>query len=113
MDRPLKNLAFRGNSRDDLGSFPESARSEAGHQLYLVQQGRDPEDWRPMSTVGPGVREIRIHDNDGAFRVIYVATFADAVYVLHCFQKKTQQIRKQDIELAHRRYKELAKELRR
>jgi phage-related protein len=64
-----------------------------------------------MSTVGSGVREIRIRDEAGAFRVIYVATFAEAVYVLHCFQKKTQQTRKQDIELAQRRYKELTREL--
>jgi phage-related protein len=111
VDRPLKHLSFRGSSRVDLDSFPESARSEAGYQLYLVQKGSDPDDWKPMSTVGPGVREIRIRDEAGAFRVIYVATFAEAVYVLHCFQKKTQQTRKQDIELAQRRYKELAKEL--
>ena len=64
-----------------------------------------------MSTVGPAVREIRIRDSSGAFRVIYVASFAEAVYVLHCFQKKTQQTRSQDIEMARRRYKELVKEL--
>lgn len=112
MDRPVKRLFFRGSSHDDLGNFSESARSEAGYQLYLVQQGTDPDDWKPMGTVGSGVREIRIRDNSGAFRVMYVATFAEAVYVLHCFQKKTQQTRQQDLELAQRRYKELVKELR-
>ena len=64
-----------------------------------------------MTDVGPGVREIRIREKDGAFRVIYVATFAAAVYVLHCFQKKTQKTGMRDIELAKRRYKELVREI--
>jgi phage-related protein len=64
-----------------------------------------------MSTVGQGVREIRIRDETGAFRVIYIAKFADAVYVLHCFQKKTQQTSKADIDLAAKRYRDLLKEI--
>ena len=64
-----------------------------------------------MPTVGAGVREIRIHDVDGAFRVVYVARFADAIYVLHCFQKKTQQTAKRDIDLARKRFKALMKEI--
>jgi phage-related protein len=64
-----------------------------------------------MNTVGPVVREIRIRDAAGAFRVIYTAKFADAVYVLHCFQKKTQKTSKADIDLAARRYWDLAREL--
>ena len=76
-----------------------------------VQQGRDPDDWKPMSTIGQGVREIRIRDADGAFRVIYVAKFETAIYVLHCFQKKTQKTSREDIALASRRYKDLLKEL--
>lgn len=78
-----------------------------------MQEGDDPDDWKPMSEVGAGVREIRIRDRDGIFRVIYVATLANAVYVLHCFQKKTQKTRREDLELAKRRYKELMWELRR
>jgi len=76
-----------------------------------VQEGSDPDDWKPMNTVGPGVREIRIREKDGAFRILYVAKFEDAVYVLHCFQKKTQKTSSEDIALASRRYKELVKEL--
>ena len=80
----------------------------------MVQVGRDPEDWKPMSVVGPGACEIRVRDAGGAFRVIYVAKFADAVYVLHAFQKKTQQTAQVDLSLAKQRYRialELAKEL--
>jgi phage-related protein len=76
-----------------------------------VQEGDDPEDWKPMTDVGPGVREIRIREKDGAFRVMYVATLRSAVYVLHCFQKKTRKTSSGDIELAKRRYKELVREI--
>jgi len=95
---------------EDLRAFPLTARREAGHQLDQVQNGREPDDWKPMNTVGQGVREIRIRDEAGAFRVLYVAKFSDAVYVLHCFQKKTEKTSKADVELAARRYGELLKE---
>ena len=106
-----KPVKFRGSALDDLRAFPVSARREAGHQLDQVQHGREPDDWKPMNTVGQGVREIRIRDAAGAFRVLYVAKFADAVYVLHCFQKTTQKTRKTDLDLAGERYRDLMKEL--
>jgi phage-related protein len=106
-----KPVEFRGSSLEDLRAFPATARREVGHQIDLVQNGKDPDDWKPMSTVGPGVKEIRIRDEAGAFRVIYVAKFADAIYVLHCFQKKTEQTSKHDIDLAGQRYRDLKKEL--
>lgn len=109
--RPAKYIVFQASSLDDLRTFPLSARREAGHQLDRVQHGQEPDDWKPMATVGKGVQEIRIHDESGAFRVMYVAKFASAVYVLHCFQKKTQQTSKADIDLAAKRYRELLKEL--
>ncbi|TSD90003.1 type II toxin-antitoxin system RelE/ParE family toxin [Mycobacterium sp. KBS0706] len=105
-----KPVEFRGSSLDDLRGFPASARREAGHQLDQLQRGREPDDWKPMPTVGQGVQEIRMRDTAGAFRVIYVAKFADAIYVLHCFQKKTQKTGKADIDLASRRYRELVQE---
>jgi phage-related protein len=89
--------------------FPESARRRAGQQLALLQEGRDPYDWKPMPSVGAGVREIRIRDEHGIFRVIYVTKFAERIYVLHCFQKKTQKTSQADIALAAARYKELQK----
>lgn len=97
----------------DLRAFPEAAKREAGHQLDRVQQGLEPDDWKPFQTVGDGVKEIRVRDATGAFRVMYVAKFADAIYVLHCFQKKTQQTSQQDIDLARDRYRDLLKELQR
>ncbi|MDO9611350.1 MAG: type II toxin-antitoxin system RelE/ParE family toxin [Serpentinimonas sp.] len=106
-----KPVEFRGRSLDDLRAFPLPARREAGHQLDQVQNGQEPDDWKPMNTVGQGVKEIRIRDAAGAFRVIYVAKIADAVYVLHCFQKKTDKTRKADLDLAAQRYHDLLKEL--
>ena len=106
----MKPLRFLGGSRRDLQKFPAEARREAGYQLEHVQQGASPDDWKPMKTIGHGVNEIRIRDKAGAFRVIYVATYADAVYVLHAFQKKTQATSLQDIRLAASRYRELVEE---
>ena len=111
MKARVKPVEFWAGALDDLRAFPAAARREAGYQLDQVQQGRDPDDWKPMSTIGQGVREIRIRDADGAFRVIYVAKFETAIYVLHCFQKKTQKTSREDIALATRRYKDLLKEL--
>jgi phage-related protein len=102
----VKPIAFLGNLLDDLRGFLTDARQQAGYQLYRVQRGLDPDDWRPMRSIGAGVREIRVRERSGAFRVIYVATFADAVCVLHAFQKKTRQTARQDIELATSRLRE-------
>jgi len=101
-----KPLVFLGDSRDRLRDFPEVARGRAGAELFAVQLGLEPSDWKPMKTVGPGVREIRVRDETGAFRVIYLATLADRVLVLHAFQKKTQQTAQRDIDLAAKRLKE-------
>jgi phage-related protein len=106
-----KPVEFRGSALEDLRAFPEAARREAGYQLDQIQRGREPDDWKPMNAVGRGVREIRIRDAAGAFRVLYVAKFDDAVYVLHCFQKKTQKTSKTDMSLATQRYRDLLKEL--
>ena len=106
-----KPVDFRGSSLDDLRAFPLSARREAGHQLDQVQHGQEPDDWKPMAIIDKGVKEIRIRDAAGAFRIIYVAKLADVVYVLHCFQKKTEKASKTDLDLAAKRYRELQKEL--
>jgi len=95
----LKPLYFVGSALADLRAFPRAPRREAGYQLDRVQFGLKPSDWKPLTTVGSGVREIRIH-HEGQFRVIYVTKFDNAVYVLHAFQKKTQKTRKQDVEIA-------------
>ena len=108
---PARRVKFCGSSRGDLRGFPEDARREAGQQLFQVQLGEDPDDWKPMETVGGGVREIRIRDESGIYRVMYVAKFSDAIYVLHCFEKKTQKTAPGDLALARRRYKELVRGL--
>jgi phage-related protein len=102
----MKQVTFHGDSLNRLRDFPDDARREAGRQLHQVQMGRDPADWKPMPTIGSGVREIRIRDAAGAFRVIYIATIADAVHVLHAFQKKTQKTAQHDLELAKARLRE-------
>jgi phage-related protein len=111
VSKSSKLIEFRGSSLADLSRFPAPARRDAGYQLYQVQEGLDPDDWKPMNTVGPGAREIRIREKDGTFRVIYVAKFEDAIYVLHCFQKKSQKTNSDDIAIAARRYKVLIREL--
>jgi phage-related protein len=112
MPSRLKPIAFCGDSLNELRAFPEGARQEAGFQLYRVQRGLDPADWKPMATIGRGVREIRIRDEAGAYRVIYIATFTEAVYVLHAFQKKTQRTAKRDGDLAASRLRDLARRAR-
>ena len=107
----MKPIEFRGSALDDLRSFPQTAMREAGYQLDRVQNGLSPDDEKAMPTIGAGVVELRIWDEAGTFRVVYVAKLADAIYVLHCFQKKTQQTAKRDIELVQKRLKDLMKEV--
>lgn len=101
----MKGLVFLGSSQDDLRAMPAGVRHALGIELMRVQFGGDPTDFKPMPGVGSGAYEIRVRDATGAFRVIYVAKFSDAVYVLHAFQKKTQKTAKGDLELAMKRYK--------
>jgi len=105
-----KDLEFVGSSYDDLCAFPRLVRREAGYQLGLVQDGEDPDDWKPMPIIGIGVKEIRIRDENGIYRVIYVTKIADAIYVLHAFQKKTQKTNTRDLDLAAKRYRKLLQE---
>jgi phage-related protein len=103
----VKPVTFHGDALERLRDFPDEARREAGHQLYQVQEGRDPSDWKAMPTIGAGVREIRIRDASGAYRVIYIATFADAIHVLHAFEKKVQKTARRDLELAMARLRQI------
>ena len=102
-----KPVEFLGDALETLREFPLQVRRAAGFQIDRIQRGLEPEDWKPIKTVGTGVREIRIRDEEGAYRVMYVAKLADAIYILHCFQKKTQRTSKSDIDLASSRYKAL------
>ncbi|RNJ41249.1 hypothetical protein B5V01_27615 [Mesorhizobium erdmanii] len=101
----MKVIEWLGSSRADVRAFPDDARIEAGWQLQLVQRGDDPDDWKPLQIVRAGVREIRVREASGAFRVIYLATLEDRVLVLHAFQKKTQATSRKDLDLAAQRLK--------
>ena len=103
----MKEIEFIGSSLDDLRAFPQPARRDCGFELSKVQEGRDPANWKPMSSIGSGVREIRVKEDGGAYRVIYLASLKDAVYVLHCFVKKSERTPKPDIDLAKGRLREL------
>lgn len=103
----MKRLRFLGDSLNCLREFPADARHDAGFQLDKVQRGEQPDDFKPMPSIGKGVEELRVWDDSGTYRVIYTARLADAVYVLHAFQKKTQTTAKRDVELARKRYTDL------
>lgn len=103
-DNDIKQVKFVEFDPNDI---PSDVKLRVGYQLWLVQQGDDPTDWKPMPSVGPGVREIRITGKDGAFRVFYVVNRPEAIYVLHAFQKTTQKTEKRDIDLAKARLKSL------
>ena len=105
-----KPVIFLGDSRERLRNFPDDARRDAGFELERVQKGNDPIDWKPIPAVGKGVREIRVSDRPGEFRVIYVANIGAMIYVLHAFHKKTQKTSQRDIALAAARFREIAKE---
>ena len=103
-----KEIRWVGSSYSDLLAFPDESRRQAGFQLAKVQAGLDPDNWKPFDIVGAGTREIRVNEQEGAFRVMYVAKFVEAVYVLHCFHKKTQATSRQDREIAEARYRAVA-----
>jgi len=104
MSKPIKGI---GSSLDDLRDFPKSVQDDTWFQLRQVQSGRAPTNWRSMAVVGPGVVEIKLKDRGNEYRVMYVATFAEAVYVIHAFTKKTEKTSKRDITLAKTRYKQI------
>lgn len=101
---------FIGGSGADLRNFPPVARQRTGYQLFLVQMGADPTGWKPMPSVGRGCHEIWVRAEGDAYRVVYAASIGDAVYVLHCFEKKTRQTPKVDIDLANQRYRQVDRE---
>jgi phage-related protein len=108
----MKPVPFLGDSLQCVRDFPVDARHDTGYQLDRVQRGLQPDDFKPMPTIGRGVEEVRIRDDTGNYRVLYTARLADAVYVLHAFQKKTQRTSQRDIETAKVRFREMMKDRR-
>ena len=108
----MKTIAWCGDSLHRIREFPDAARRKVGQQLHRLQHGFEPHDWKPMPSVGPGVCEIRVHEM-GEYRVLYVLKFAEAVYVLHVFAKKSQKTPKRDLEVAAARFRTLVESLKR
>lgn len=104
---PRKDVRWLGNSLEELRTWSKSVTECVGSELLLLQEGKDPSDWKPMVTIGVGVSEIRVRDDGQQYRLIYVAKFEEAIYVIHVFRKKTQKTSKRDLELAKKRYIEL------
>jgi phage-related protein len=107
--RVEKDIRWIGSAYADLLAFPADARREAGFQLGKLQAGFDPAVWKPFDIVGARVREIRIRDSSGAYRIMYLAKFDEAIYVLHSFQKKSQMTSKQDKDIGAARYRAVLK----
>jgi len=108
----MDTICFAGSALEDIKRFPENAMREAGYQLDKVQRGLPPSDWKAMPSVGSGVTEIRIRDERGIFRVIYVSKYLDTVFVLHAFQKKSQKTSKRDLDIVRKRLKKVIAEVR-
>jgi len=106
----MKTIRFLGDSLKRLREFPEDVRHDAGYQFDKLQRGLQPDDFKPMPTIGKGVEEIRLWDDSGTFRVIYTARLKEMVVVLHAFQKKTQATSRRDMELAKHRWAQLKQE---
>jgi phage-related protein len=99
------------NLRHIIKGWPEQARWEIGDQLREVQYGKQPSDFKPMPSIGIGVYEIRCSESGDQYRLIYVAKFIEAIWVIHLTtKKKTQRTSKRDIEIAKRRYRNLVEE---
>ncbi len=107
----MKPLRWLGDSLKVVRGFSAEERQVIGGELRRVQAGLDPLDWKPMSTIGLGVREIRVH-GVRSLRVIYVARFANTINVLHAFEKTSRKTEQRDIDLANARYRVLANEIR-
>ena len=107
----MKDIIWLGTTHHDVKGYPAEVRQDIGHNLDKVQRGLEPSDWKPMPSIGAGVKEIRIHANN-EYRVIYVAKFDDAIYILNSFVKKTQKTSDRDISLSKKRYAELLMEKR-
>lgn len=103
----MKPITFLGDSLEEIRCFPNESRRAVGYQLDRVQRGLMPLNWKPIVAAGRGVYEIRVQDDAGTFRVIYVARFPEAVYVLHAFQKKTRKTSKSDVDQIQSKFREL------
>jgi phage-related protein len=96
-------IAWEGDSKEVISSFPDDPRQNLGFQLRLLQQGQQPNDYRGMSSIGPGVFELRDQDERAWYRVIYLSRVRDVIHVLHCFEKRSRKTPMREIATARRR----------
>ena len=98
-------VAWEGDSREVLQSFPEGVRQNLGFQLWQLQQGERPSDYRPLASIGAGVYELRDQDERAWYRLIYLSRIKATIHVLHCFEKKSREMPRREFERARRRFK--------
>ena len=114
MEGILKPIWWIGQSKDELLAFPKDAMQDAGYQLHRLQEGNEPQDWRPLTGLAKGITgvyEIRIRLDDAIFWVAYVARFSNCITVLHCWQKTTQATAKPNKAIIIKRYREVKESL--
>jgi phage-related protein len=97
-------IHWEGDSLNVISGFPDGAKQNLGHQLRLLQQGERPTNYRPVTSIGSGVFELRDEDERAWYRVIYLSRIAGVIHVLHCLEKKSREIPKNDMQLAQRRF---------
>jgi phage-related protein len=100
-----KSIVFLGNSEKTMRSFSLDVQKDFALNFHMLERGLEPLDWKPMKSIGLGVREIRVKDRDGIYRAIYVLKVKDKIHILHVFQKKSQKTAKHDLDLAKARMK--------
>ena len=98
-------MVWEGDSRDVLQAFPEGVRQNLGFQLWQLQRGERPSDYRPLPSIGKSVFELRDQDERAWYRVVYLSRISDVIYVLHCFEKRSREMSKRDFEKAKQRLK--------
>jgi phage-related protein len=98
-------IAWEGDSKEVISLFPDVAKQNLGFQLRLLQRGQQPTDFRPMSSIGPGVFELRDQDERAWYRVIYLSKVRDIIHVLHCFEKRSRETPLKEINTARQRLK--------
>jgi phage-related protein len=102
---PYARIAWESDSREVLQEFPESVRQNLGFQLWQLQQGERPSDYRPLPSIGAGVFELRDQDERAWYRVVCLSRIRGVIYVLNCFEKKSREMPRKEFEKARQRLK--------
>jgi phage-related protein len=104
-ERRYASVAWEGDSKEVLSGFPAGVKQNLGFELWQLQQGERPTDYRPLSSIGSGVFELRDQDERAWYRAVYLSRINDVIHVLHCFEKKSREMPRKDFEKAKQRLK--------